>query len=67
MNDQSRIDGVTDESLEQVIGGMSCEAAMAVAKVYASIGSIFTASGDNVMGANYIGRAQGILVGACPN
>ena len=67
MNDQSRIDRLTDENLEQVMGGMSCNAAIAAAKVYSAIGSIFAASGDLVMGANFIGRAQGVLVGACPH
>ena len=67
MNEQSRIDVVTDENLEQVTGGMSCNSAKAVARVYVAIGDIFVATGDNIMGALFIGRAQGILVGACPN
>ena len=67
MNEQSRIDVVTDENLEQVTGGMDCNSAKVVGRIYLAIGDIFIATGDNVMGALFIGKAQGILVGACPN
>jgi hypothetical protein len=62
MND---IRELNDAELEAVSGGMSCNAALAVAKVYGTFGDTLSILGDSLGAANMWGKGSGIASGGC--
>jgi hypothetical protein len=61
----SPVDRLTDDDLDQVSGGMSCNNAMTAAKVYIALSDFYNSLGMSSNGAAYAGKAQGVLQGAC--
>jgi bacteriocin-like protein len=64
MNNETRFDSLTDDELEQVIGG-SCKTALVAASVYSSLASFYGGLGMSSASAAYAGRAIGVLEGGC--
>ena len=65
MNDRSQISLLTDGDLDQVSGGMDCNAAIGLSAVYASVAAIYSAIGNEAMAGHYSGRALGVFEGGC--
>ena len=70
MNNQS-IDLITEASLDQVTGGLDCDAAMAAARALRDMASIiFSLPGNNptnaIIAGSLNGTAKGLVLGACP-
>jgi bacteriocin-like protein len=65
MNDKSRFDILTDNELEQVTGGMSCDKALVAAQTYVGIGDFYTSLGMSAAAAGSYGQASGVMQGAC--
>ncbi len=66
MSNEPRFDSLTDDDLDQVSGGMSCNNALTAAKVYIALAGFYNSLGMPSEGSGYAGRAQGVLQGACP-
>jgi hypothetical protein len=66
IGDLNRAEGLSSSDMSQVTGGMSCQAAMAVAQVYIITSGILGGLGSAAGGSEYAGKAQGVLEGACP-
>jgi hypothetical protein len=62
----TNLNDLDDDRLEQVTGGMSCGAALSLAKFHISFGLVLVALGDTEGGRISGGRAQGLIEGACP-
>jgi bacteriocin-like protein len=62
---EPRFDRLTDDDLDQVSGGMSCNNAMTAAKVYIALSSFYSSLGMSSAAAAYGGKAQGVLQGGC--
>jgi hypothetical protein len=45
---------------------MDCRTAVAVSKIYISVGDILNSLGDSTGAANFYGQANGVLQGGCP-
>ncbi|OJU29073.1 MAG: hypothetical protein BGN91_14045 [Nitrobacter sp. 62-13] len=57
---------LNDTDLETVAGGMDCRTAIAVSKIYISVGDILNSLGNSAGAAGFYGQATGVLQGACP-
>ena len=57
---------LNDTDLEAVAGGMDCRTAVAVSKIYISVGDILNSLGDSTGATNFYGQANGVLQGGCP-
>jgi hypothetical protein len=60
-----RADEISSADMNQVAGGMSCEAGIAVAGVYLSVARVLGALGDSTGQANFAGKAEGLITGTC--
>ena len=65
MYSEPRFDSLTDDDLDQVSGGMSCNNAMTAAKVYIALSGFYNSVGMSTTSAAYAGKAQGVLEGGC--
>ena len=65
MNDQSRVDCLTEASLEQVTGGMDCNTAKAVGYFYMGLSDFYMAMGKYSASAAAAATGAGIIIGAC--
>lgn len=57
---------LNDAELEAVAGGLDCNAAVAIGWIYTITAMALNALGDKVGAAQFLGKSQGILQGACP-
>jgi hypothetical protein len=57
---------LNDTNLEAVAGGMDCRTAIAISKIYISVGDILNSLGNSAGAAGFYGQANGVLQGACP-
>jgi bacteriocin-like protein len=65
MNDEPRFESLTDDDLEQVTGGMTCAAGVALGDFYSALGSAYKAMGMNGEADVAFGTASGLYMGAC--
>ena len=56
---------LNDTDIEGIAGGMSCETALAVAKIYYSAGDILHSLGDEAGAHQLYGKGSGGMEGAC--
>ena len=62
----SEIRELSGAKLEVVAGGMECQSALALAKVYATIGMLAGSMGRPETGLYFTGLASGVTQGSCP-
>lgn len=60
------IDVTSDEDLERVTGGTTCDNAIIAAKVYGALSEVYNSLGMRQAGSYYAGKAGGVLEGGCP-
>lgn len=65
MNNQSQIDRLTDEHLNQAVGGMDCNAATALAAALKSMAKVYDALGNPYMSNQLGGQALGVRQAGC--
>jgi hypothetical protein len=65
MNTQSHVEILTDDQLDQVAGGLDCNAAKALAAAYTAAAFIYDGLGDSRTADVCGAMAQGIRVGGC--
>jgi|tagenome__1003787_1003787.scaffolds.fasta_scaffold20878327_2 hypothetical protein len=65
MNNEPRLDALTDDDLEQIVGGMTCKNAQTDEAVYNSLGNFYGSLGMNATAVRYYGRAAGVIQGGC--
>ena len=63
--DLDHTDELSSFSMGMVAGGMNCDDAWTLADTYSAFGDILTGMGDKETAANYYGRADGLMEGAC--
>jgi len=62
---REEFDNVTDESLEQVSGGLTCAQAEGMSLVFMTLGFICNQVGQYDMGSYYSGMGHGYEHGGC--
>jgi bacteriocin-like protein len=66
MNNQSQIEVLSDDQLDQVSGGTKkCDAAAALAGALAANAIIFGSLGDDKTANSMLDRAMGVIQGGC--
>jgi hypothetical protein len=65
VRDQSRFECLTDGDLNHVSGGMKCDTAIGMSKIYLTMSDLYLQMGMSAQSAGYSGQALGLLQGAC--
>ncbi len=65
MNTQSRFECLTDDDLDQISGGMSCDRAVGLSKILMTMSDLYGQMGMPGVGLSFSGQALGVLQGAC--
>jgi len=55
MNNEPRLDALTDDDLEQIVGGMTCKNAQTDEAVYNSLGNFYDSLGMNATAVDIMG------------
>ena len=63
--DLYREEEISSADMDKVAGGMSCEKGLALASGYLAIASVLGAVGDAGGEGIYVGKAEGVMTGAC--
>lgn len=65
MEDQSLFECLTDGDLDHVSGGMSCDRAIGLSKIYLTMSDLYNQMGLGGSAVSFSGQALGLLQGAC--